>query len=185
MTYFLLFFEFLKVGLFSFGGGYATIPFLHHMAQNYSWFSFSDIGRMVAISSITPGPIGMNMATFAGFKAGGILGSALATAAIMLPSFFFVIIISKALNKYHQMPCVCSVLWALRPAAMGLMAAVCVELLKESIFVQNAKMSFNSLDIFAVCLLAFFFVLSFKLKKNPILYISLGAILGILIGFTK
>ena len=102
MTYLLLFVEFFKIGLFSFGGGYATLPFLYHMSETYHWFSADELLRMLAVSSITPGPVGMNVATFAGFKTGGILGSIIATMAIMVPSFMIVIFISKMLKKFRD-----------------------------------------------------------------------------------
>ena len=84
-TYFLLFYEYFKVGLFTIGGGYASLPFLYHMAENYDWFSIDELTQMIAVSGLTPGPIGLNMATFAGFKALGIFGSLVATVALVLP----------------------------------------------------------------------------------------------------
>ena len=102
MIYFLLFTEFFKIGIFSLGGGYATLPFLYHMSETYHWFSADELSRMLAISSITPGPVGLNVATFAGYKTGGILGSVDATMAIMIPSFIIVIFISKKLKKYRN-----------------------------------------------------------------------------------
>ena len=98
MIYLKLFLQFFHIGLFSFGGGYATLPFLYHMAETQKWFTTQQLADMVAISSITPGPIGVNMATFAGFTTSGILGSMIATGAIILPSFIIVIIISKILD---------------------------------------------------------------------------------------
>ena len=86
MIYIHLFAEFFKIGLFSFGGGYATIPFLYHISQVYNWYSLDELTQMVAVASITPGPVGINVATYAGLKSAGLLGSALATGAEMLPA---------------------------------------------------------------------------------------------------
>ena len=97
-----LFLVFFKIGLFSFGGGYATLPFLYHITETHKWFTTQQLTDMIAISSITPGPIGINMATFAGYTTAGIIGSALATFAIILPSYLIVILISKLLNKFND-----------------------------------------------------------------------------------
>ena len=99
MIYLQLFYEFFKIGIFSFGGGYATIPFLYHISQIYAWYSLDELTQMVALASITPGPVGINVATYAGLKSAGLLGSLLATTAEMLPSLFLVIFISKLLKK--------------------------------------------------------------------------------------
>ena len=85
--------EFFKIGVFSVGGGYATIPFLYHLINDYHWYTSDQLTNMIAISMLTPGPVGANMATFAGFKTCGIVGGILATFALVLPSLFFVIII--------------------------------------------------------------------------------------------
>ena len=98
MIYLLLIYEFFKIGLFAIGGGYATLPFLYHISEVYNWISAKELIDMLAVSSITPGPVGINVATFAGFKTAGIIGSLLATTALILPSFIIVILISKLLS---------------------------------------------------------------------------------------
>ena len=98
MLYLQLFLQFFHVGVFSFGGGYATLPFLYDIAEKYHWYSSKQLTDMLAISSITPGPVGVNMATFAGFTTSGILGALIATSAIVLPSFIIVTIVSKLLD---------------------------------------------------------------------------------------
>ena len=99
MIYLQLFWEFFKIGLFSFGGGYATLPFLFHIAEVQKWYTPQQLSDMIAVSSITPGPVGVNVATYAGFLTTGILGSLLATTAVILPSYILIIIISRLLNK--------------------------------------------------------------------------------------
>ena len=101
----LICFEFLKTGLFAIGGGLATIPFLFNMSEKYpEWFSSSELADMIAVSESTPGSIGVNMATFAGFKVAGVAGAILATCSLVLPSFVIIFIISKFLIKYSESP---------------------------------------------------------------------------------
>ena len=97
-----LFVEFFKIGLFSVGGGYATLPFLYRLIDVYGWYSTVDLTNMIAISLLTPGPVGVNMATFAGFKTMGIFGGVLATFSIVLPSYLIVIFVSKLLKTSSE-----------------------------------------------------------------------------------
>jgi len=184
---FFLCMEFAKIGFFSLGGGYATLPFLYHMSEVYGWFSPLELSRMLAISSITPGPVGLNVATFAGFKTAGILGSIVATMSIMLPSFFMIIIISKMLKKFKDSPCLCSVMYALRPATAAMLAAVALRLFRD-VIIRNPDFSgFNFLqmqnfiDIKGFLLLVILFILSLRLKKDPLVFLAFGAIAGILL----
>lgn len=170
MIYLHLVLEFFKIGLFSFGGGYATIPFLYHISEVYHWYTLDELTQMVAVASITPGPVGINVATYAGLKSAGILGSLLATTAEMLPSLFLVIIVSKLLKKFSDNFYVKSIIETLKPISCALLTAVAIGLLKPSLG-----------DIKAMILLAFLLVLSWKSKKDPLFYILLSAVLGILI----
>ena len=95
MIYLKLFLEFFHIGLFSYGGGYATLPFLYHIVEKYGWYTTSQLSDMIAISSVTPGPLGVNVATFAGYVTAGILGAFIATVSILLPSIIIVIIITE------------------------------------------------------------------------------------------
>lgn len=187
MILFFLCMEFAKIGFFSLGGGYATLPFLYHMSEVYGWFSPLELSRMLAISSITPGPVGLNVATFAGFKTAGILGSIVATMSIMLPSFFMIIIISKMLKKFKDSPCLCSVMYALRPATAAMLAAVALRLFRDAI-IRNPDFSGfnfmqmqNFIDIKGFLLLVILFILSLRLKKDPLVFLAFGAIAGILL----
>lgn len=187
MILFFLCMEFAKIGFFSLGGGYATLPFLYHMSEVYGWFSPLELSRMLAISSITPGPVGLNVATFAGFKTAGILGSIVATMSIMLPSFFMIIIISKMLKKFKDSPCLCSVMYALRPATAAMLAAVALRLFRD-VIIRNPDFSGfnfmqmqNFIDIKGFLLLVILFILSLRLKKDPLVFLAFGAIAGILL----
>lgn len=170
MIYLQLFLEFFKIGLFSFGGGYATIPFLYHISETYQWYSLDELTQMVAIASITPGPVGINVATYAGLKSAGILGSLLATTAEMFPSLFLVIIVSKLLKKFSENFYVKSIIETLKPISCALLTAVAIGLLKPEIT-----------DVKAMILLGFLLILSWKSKKDPLFYILLSAIIGIII----
>ena len=114
--YILLFLEFFKTGLFSIGGGLATLPFLYDIADKYPWFDRAVLADMIAVSESTPGPIGINMATYVGYETGGILGGILATVALVLPSVIIIIIIAKFLNKFNENKIVKSAFYGLRPA---------------------------------------------------------------------
>ncbi len=181
MNYFLLFVEFFKIGIFSFGGGYATLPFLYHISDTYHWFSYEELSTMLAVSSITPRPVGLNVATFAGFKTLGVLGSIDATLAIMIPSFVIVILISKILKKFKDNFYTKAVLYALRPAAAGMIAAVGVRLFKNSIMPYG--LSIQALDSRGFILFALLVLISLKLKKDPLVYLLIGAVFGILLHF--
>lgn len=172
MIYLQLFFEFFKIGLFSFGGGYATIPFLYHISQTYNWYSLNELTQMVAVASITPGPVGINVATYAGLKSAGILGSALATTAEMLPSLFLVIIVSKLLKKFSDNFYVKSTIETLKPISCALLTSVAIGLLKPEIR-----------DVKAMILLAVLILISWKSKRDPLFYILISAVIGIIVTF--
>ena len=174
MIYLLLAYEFLKIGIFSFGGGYATIPFLYQISESYGWFSLQELTQMIAVASITPGPVGINTATYAGLKTTGILGSIIATTFEMVPSFILVIIVSKLLKKYSENFVVKSLIETLKPISCALLLAVSVNLLKPQIF-----------DIKAMILLSALIILSWKSKKDPLFYMTISAIIGVLIGVTS
>ena len=165
-----LFVEFFKIGMFSFCGGYATIPFLYHISQVYNWYSIDELTQMVAVASITPGPVGINVATYAGLKSAGLLGSALATVAEMLPSLFLVIIVSKLLKKFSDNFYVKSIIETLKPISCALLTSVAIGLLKPEIK-----------DLKAMILLAFLLLISWKSKKDPLFYIALAALIGVIL----
>ncbi|MBR1776483.1 chromate transporter [bacterium] len=172
MIYWLLVKEFFKIGLFSFGGGYATIPFLYHISQEYEWYNLNELTQMVAVASITPGPVGINVATYAGLKTAGIWGSLLATTSEMLPSFILVIIVSKLLKKFSENFYVKSLIETLKPISCALLTSVAVGLLKPEIK-----------DIKAMILLGILLLISWKNKKDPLFYILISAIVGVIICF--
>ena len=93
MLYLKLFWEFFYIGIFSFGGGYATLPFLYDIVDKYHWYTTKQLSDMIALASVTPGPVGINVATFAGFQTSSVFGALVATCAIVLPSYIIVTIV--------------------------------------------------------------------------------------------
>ena len=169
MIYFNLFKEFFKIGILSFGGGYATLPFLYHIADQYHWYSINELTQMLAIASITPGPVGINMATYAGMKTHGIITAIIATFAIILPSLFLVIAISKLLRKFSDNFYVKSAIYGLKPASCALIAAVAIRLIKSSVN------SLYALTIFLPLLIIF----CLKKNKSPIFYLAISGLAGL------
>ncbi|MEG1662247.1 MAG: chromate transporter, partial [Clostridiales bacterium] len=134
MSYVLLFYEFFKIGLFAIGGGLATLPFLYDLAAQYPWFSEGQLTDMIAIAESTPGPLGVNMATFAGYQAAGISGGIIATLGLILPSFCITLVLCRFLSKFSMDIRVQQIFYGLRPAVAGLIAAVAVSLLQIALF---------------------------------------------------
>ena len=172
MIYSALFQEFFKIGLFSFGGGYATIPFLYHISLEYGWYSIKELTQMVAVASVTPGPVGINVATYAGLKTAGILGSIIATTSEMIPSLVLVIIVSKLLKRFSENFYVKSILDSLKPISCALLTSVAIGLLTPSIK-----------DIKAMFLLSVLLLLSWNSKKDPIFYILISGAVGVILCF--
>ena len=177
----LLFLEFVKTGLFTFGGGYASLPFLYNISETYSWFSKFELIQLIAISGITPGPIGLNMATFAGFKTLGILGSLVSSFALVLPMLIITSIVFKLYKKFNENRYVQSILYVLRPTSAALIASVGAKLFYSLVLKEN--LSFGSLDSNALILIVFLFILTFKLRRDPVVYMAFAGIFGIILQF--
>lgn len=171
MLYIQLFLQFFHVGVFSFGGGYATLPFLFDIGEKYHWYTSKQLTDMLAVSSITPGPVGVNVATFAGFTTSGILGAMIATTAIILPSYIIVTLVSKALDRFRSNRGVQGGIRGLKAAGCALLSAVGIKLL----FTSN-------LGLFGTILLVSLLILSFLKKRDPLFYLGVSAIAGLVIG---
>lgn len=169
MIYFLLIYEFFKIGLFSFGGGYATIPFLYDISLRYGWYTLRDLTNMVAVASITPGPVGINAATYAGVKTAGFLGAFVSTISEIIPSLILVIIVSKLLKKFSDNFYVKSIIRTLKPISCALLASVAVGLIKPEI----SNMS-------SIILLCGLLLMSLKINKDPLIYMLIGGAIGVL-----
>nr|MDD6336472.1 chromate transporter [bacterium] len=190
MIYLTLFYEFFKMGLFAIGGGMATLPFLQSICERYDWFTPQMLADMVAISEATPGPIGINMATYAGFQAAGVLGSIVATFSIVLPAFILVMIIARMLSRFQQSPGVQAAFYGLRPAVAGLIASAAYSVASISMLHIDAfQASHALLDLFdwkAILLFAVLIVATQfkKIKKiHPIFLIALAGVIGVVFKF--
>ena len=182
-----LMFEFAKTGLFSVGGGLATLPFLYEISDNTGWFSHADIADMIAVSESTPGAIGITMSTYAGFQASGVAGGILASLALAFPSFIIILIIGKFLEKYRQNKLVDSAFYGLRAASIAMISAAGLNVARVALInlpAFQASGSFMDLiNIPAVILAVLIFVGQKKLKWHPVVFIALSAVVGIVLKF--
>ncbi|KEH98532.1 chromate transporter [Clostridium botulinum C/D str. BKT12695] len=171
MMLFNLFITFFKIGLFSFGGGYAMLSMIQQeVVSKHAWVSAGEFINMVAISQATPGPIAINMATYVGFKVSNILGATFATLGVVMPSVIIMIIITKFFVKFKDNKYVEGAFKGLRPATVGLVAAAAV------LVSAGAFIDYKSIIIFLVA-----FILSFKYKFDPILMIIISGVVGFIV----
>lgn len=182
MTYILLFFEMFKVGLFSVGGGLATLPFLFELTEKYDWFTKEELTNMIAVSESSPGPIGVNMATYLGFKTGGIWGGITSTLALVTPSIIVILIISGILQKFRESKLVKNIFYGLRAAVAGLLAVSVLSVLRQTLIMGGAESIVAMLDYKKLILFGAIVFAVFKFKKHPLLYIGAGALAGIIFG---
>lgn len=195
MVFLLLFLEFLKTGLFAIGGGMATLPFLNELANKYPWFTVDDLSDMIAVSESTPGPIGVNMATYAGYTTGfnefgilgGILGAFVATLGLVTPSVIIILIIAKILEKFQDSKLVKDAFYTLRPAVTALIAVAGISIINVSLLSWGVyNTSGNIMDLFNIVAIIMFLVILCmqlflkKVKLHPIVYIVAAAIVGII-----
>lgn len=180
--------EFFKTGLFAVGGGLATLPFLYDMAARFDWFTEEELANMLAVAESTPGPMGVNMATYAGMTAYGIGGAVLATVSLVFPSVVVIILISMFLERFRSSRLVDDAFRGLRPASVGLVAAACVQVLQVALLntdvLETAGATLLSvLNWKAIAVFIVLFIL-YRLKKNwhPIVFVAIGAAAGILLG---
>lgn len=186
MIYIRLFLEFCKVGLFAVGGGLATIPFLSDLGSRTGWFTSGQLADMIAISESTPGPIGINMATYAGYTAAGVPGGIVSTLGLVFPSLIIILIIASFLNKFRESRIVDNVFYGLRAASVALITAALLQV--ANIALMNHTMDNGTTQMFywpAIILAAVVFVcFSYSpLKKiHPIFFIAFSAVVGIALG---
>ena len=187
MTLLRLLIEFMKTGLFSVGGGLATLPFLYEMSDTTGWFSHADIADMIAVSESTPGAIGINMSTYAGFTTAGVFGGILASLGLALPSVIIILIIARFLNRFRNNPLVEGAFYGLRPASIAMITAAGLNVAKVALVDLNAyAVSHSPGDLFiwkALALAVLIFVGQRKLKWSPVLFIALSAVVGVVFRF--
>lgn len=175
-----LFWEFFKTGLMAVGGGLATLPFLYDMSARTGWFSVSELQDMIAVSESTPGPIGVNMATYAGFKTAGIPGSVVATLGLMCPSVIIILIICGVLKRFKESRIVAGIFSGLRPASVALIASVLLTLCISNFIGDTGLFGFLNWKALLLAVLVFFALQKYK-KVHPALFLALGAVYGILL----
>ena len=190
MMYLQLFWEFFKTGLFAVGGGMATVPFLSDMGEKTGWFSQSMLADMIAVSESTPGPIGVNMATYVGYTVGGVPGSLVATIGLITPSIIVILIIAAFLKAFRQNRWVERVFYGIRPASTALIADAGVSVLLLSVFSMDTFRSsgfWTAVSWKGLVLFAAIWVLTNVVKPtaklHPIFYILGSAAVGIVFKF--
>ena len=191
MIYLQLFFEYFKAGLFAIGGGMATLPFLYDISDKTGWFTYGQLADMVAISESTPGPIGVNMATYVGFTTAGIPGSVIATLGLIAPSIIIILIIAGFLKAFKDNKYVQHAFYGLRPASTGLIAAAGFSVFALIMFHKDAyAASGNILDLVSIpnlVLLAVLYYFTAVCKKtkglHPVVFIAASAVIGIIFQF--
>lgn len=184
VIYLQLFWEFFKTGLFSVGGGLATLPFLRQMGNAFGWFNEAELTNMLAVSESTPGPIGVNMATYVGTTVtnGNLTGGLVATFGLVLPSFLVILLIAGILKHFRENRFVDKCFKMIRPASVGLVAAAVLSVLKIALF-RASEGSFLGIVPFipAIVLFAVLALGRWKFQKlHPIVFIAVGAAAGIL-----
>ena len=191
MTLLRLFWEFFKVGLFAVGGGMATVPFLYDMGEKTGWFTQMQVADMLAVSESTPGPIGVNMATYVGFTVDGVVGAVVATLGLVTPSIIVILIIAGMLQKFRSSRYVEGAFYGLRPASAALIAAAGVSVMTVAILnldlfastgVLTDLIQWKSLLLAAAVLVLTNFVKPTK-KLHPIVFILASAVVGAVFGF--
>ena len=191
MLFLRLFFEFFKTGLFAVGGGMATIPFLYELSDKTGWFTHNDLANMIAVGESTPGPIGVNMATYVGYVSGmgvggiptAILGAVVATFGLVAPSVIVILIVAAVLKSFRNNRYVESAFYGLRPASTGLIAAAGITVLVSNMFLTKPEWSFGAVNWKGILLAVVLWLLTnqikFTKKLHPIVFIGLSAVVGI------
>lgn len=182
--YLQLFYEFFKIGLFTFGGGYAMIPLVRDTAVNNGWLLVDEFSSLIAVCESTPGPVAINMATYIGSLQGGILGSACATLGVVLPSFLIILLIASLLNKFTENKHFKNFIRGVKPVVTALILSTGLLLLVECVGINVSTFEINlklvSLIVFILIAFSYIIVLKvFKKKISSIQLILIAAVLGI------
>lgn len=170
MIYLELIMTFMKIGAFSFGGGYAMIPLIQKEIEKHGWMTGAEFVDIIAIAEMTPGPIAVNAATFVGYKAAGVWGGIIATIGVAMPSLLLILLVSQFFFKYQQHPVNKMIFYGIRPVIVGLIATAAITI------GQTSSVNFGSI---AISILAF--VAMFKFKLHPIITIIISGLLGIVV----
>lgn len=187
MIYLQLFWEFLKTGLFTVGGGLASLPFLYDISDKTGWYTHAQLADMIAISESTPGPIGINMATYVGFTTAGIPGAILASLGFIIPSIVIVSIVSRFLKKFNENKFVKGAFYGLRAVSVALICAALVSVVKISLiniplFCETGAI-FDLISIPGIILAGVCWFILKKWNPHPVFILGGSAVVGMLLGF--
>lgn len=179
-----LFLTFLKIGTFTFGGGYAMLPLIQSEVERHGWLSQAEVVDFIAVSESTPGPLAINMATFVGIRTGGVLGAVCATLGVVLPSFVIILIVAKFYEKFRKSRAVDGIMSGLKPAVVGMIGAAFITVARTVFFPSGVSVSLFSSANFWVFLGLFAVTAALAFKKvHPIKIILLSAVVGIGAGY--
>lgn len=178
-----LYFQFFKIGLFAVGGGLATLPFLSDLGRESGLFTIEQLMNILAVSESTPGPIGINMATYVGYDVMGIFGGIITTFGIVTPSVIVIELVCVVMDKFRDSPVVDRIFKGLKPASMGLICMSAVEVIRNSLFNEEISGIADALNIKAVIFALILFVLMKKIKIHPVFFVLISAVVGVVIGF--
>ncbi len=181
-----LYWEFFTTGLFAIGGGLATLPFLYDMSASTGWFSVNDLSNMIAVSQSTPGPMGINMATYTGFVTAGIPGGIIAVMGIITPSIIIILLVSRILDRFKNNKYVQYALYGLRSASVALIAVAGLQVARAAFlgsekYLQSASLT-EWLNLPAIIFGVVLFFVYEKTKLHPIFYILASGVVGVLLG---
>lgn len=184
MIYLELFIIFLKIGAFTFGGGYAMLPFIQEQVLAHGWLTEEELINFIAVSESTPGPFAVNMSTYVGMETGGLFGAFCATLGVVLPSFTIILIVARCFQKFQESRVVKGCMMGLKPAVIGLIASAVVSTGKTVLFPNGIAVSsfFNSSFVISALVIVGMLVLGLK-KVHPIIIILLSGIIGIITGY--
>jgi chromate transporter len=189
LIYLQLLASFIKIGLFSFGGGYAMIPLIQREIESHGWLSASQFVDIIAIAEMTPGPIAVNSATFVGYKAAGFWGGLVATIGVAIPSLVLILVVSRYFFKFQHHPVNKMVFYGIRPVIVGLIFAAAIFVAQTTFFNEGITLNLNHIfknplsiiDFKSIFIFALTLIGLIKFKINPILIIVLSGIIGLLI----
>ena len=183
----LLFAIFFKIGLFSVGGGYATLPFLFDMADNSTginaggWLTREMIGNMLAVAQSLPGPVGANLSAYTGLVYAGVSGAYVAALGLTAPSIIIIMIVARTLQAFKESALVKSLFHGLRPAAAGLLSAAAFWAISLAIWNAAAPVWYEYIRWKEALIFIALFFFIFKFKKHPVLYIAVAGIIGVVL----
>ena len=187
MIYLLLYWEFAKIGLFALGGGPSTLPFLFQLSYKTGWFTVAQVTDMLAVSHVSPGPLGINMAAYTGLHTAGFWGGIIAVLGIITPPVIVIVIIARQLKKFSQNKYINAAFDGLRPAVCALITVAVWETAKTALFNKDLYAQSGHLgDLFVIKSFVFFIlllILTNKYKKHPLFYIGISALAGLFIKF--